>query len=374
MRVSVKRLITPIVCAGTGFLTLIFMILPFSGGYSANAYGAIGDFFGISSASGGRFLLPIIAVGIILLILLAVVMLLAGGAGFLKECVGFDIFNDNKTVAFLQKLLIKVFLIAISSLVGLFVLFCVIYAIAKDRGLSYVPHVGAWFLLVLGAGEYLAHLILTKRFEEEIASGISYTYKCSSCSKKAKAREKFCSQCGSPIIAVRKEPAPEYRCSSCNLKAKASEKFCSQCGSPIIAVTPTVVDYRCSVCGISANENEKFCSQCGSPIIAVRNEPAEPTAVETEAALTCSSCGAPIEEGEKFCANCGTPTASAPAEPEVAPTCSSCGAPIEAGEKFCANCGMPTAPAEPKAERRCPSCGTVAVDNDKFCANCGTAI
>ncbi len=264
--VNVKRLITPIIASGVGLFTFIFMALS----YYANSFGGISGYKSIGrlfkSSADASFLAVLVSILLICLLIVAVAVLAAGIFGFIKECINVDVFKDETMLGRLSVLSLKVYLIIDGAAAALYLLFCII------NGFDIFPGVGFWFLLIIGVGGFVTNYVLNIKFAAEIADRSTISYKCSSCNSSAKASEKFCSKCGSPVIAVRNAPAPEYRCSACNAKATEKDKFCSKCGSPVIMIQPATMSYRCSSCGASAKENEKFCSQCGAPVIAVRDE------------------------------------------------------------------------------------------------------
>ena len=56
--------------------------------------------------------------------------------------------------------------------------------------------------------------------------------KCEICQRENESADKFCSECGSPLIA---------KCASCCATLKPGAKFCSECGTPTVTSTPTVL-------------------------------------------------------------------------------------------------------------------------------------
>ena len=329
---NAKRLVAPIVTAGVGFLTFIFMIMDYFYvdfeslvSYGESAYKSIGRFFDLGGFFDGRFFGVLTGIGLICLIIAAVAMLAVGVLCLLKMCANIDILGDAVPLTFVTKLTVLIYFIISVSTSAMYFLFCAINSFDVSLG------VGWWFLLIIGVGEFVTFKIFADDFLTAFAGGPSIAYKCSSCGAKAKSSDKFCKQCGGSVVAVRTEPAPEYRCSSCNSRAKENEKFCAKCGSPIIAIRPTVVDLRCSRCGAPAKNGEKFCAQCGSPVVAVRNDAANQ--------FTCSNCGAPAKAGERFCANCGSPVVAAQNDAPKPFICPNCGTPANPNDRFCAGCG-----------------------------------
>ena len=298
--VNTKRLITPIISIGVGFLTFMFMIMNYFaaelvGRRGSSAYESIGDFFELNdrfSNIDGAFLTIFTAILLIFLIIMAIVLLAVGALGLVKEFTKFDLFADPNKLTSISNLTLKIYLIIDMSAAVFYVVFC-----AVNKFYYYIPGLGVWFLVALGIGGVVANNILTTKYAAEIADNSTISFRCSSCGAPAKASEKFCSKCGSPVLARRSDPAPEFYCSACHSRAKAGEKFCSKCGSPVVMSQPTSMAYRCSSCAAPARAGEKFCSKCGGSVIAVRNE--------SSAACRCPACGAAAKPGDKFCPNCG---------------------------------------------------------------------
>ena len=297
--VNAKRLITPIISIGVGFFTFIFMIMDYlsiSYGWisaGSNGYESIGDFFELADSSiDAGFLGIFIGIALIFILIAALAMIAMGVFGLLKETANINVLPDATLNSF-SKLSLKLYFIISVSAAGLYLLLCLI------NGFDLVPGIGYWFLLVLAVGGFVANTILSNKFAAEISASApaSCKYKCSSCGASAKASERFCSKCGSPVIMVQPTAAAGFRCSSCASPANAGEKFCSKCGSPVVAAQPAA-GFRCSSCGSPANAGEKFCSKCGSPVVAMNSG--------ASAQRFCPTCGTAVNANDRFCATCGT--------------------------------------------------------------------
>lgn len=72
-------------------------------------------------------------------------------------------------------------------------------------------------------------------------------------------------------------------CPHCNAKNPAGQKFCGECGKPV------VVGNICPACGKVNASGQKFCGDCG-----------------TRLSKKCPSCGTDNDLSQKFCGNCGT--------------------------------------------------------------------
>ncbi len=62
------------------------------------------------------------------------------------------------------------------------------------------------------------------------------------------------------------------KCVNCNSELKDSAKFCTSCGTPVVAVQakaePQVEACGCANCGATLKPNAKFCTSCGTPVAA----------------------------------------------------------------------------------------------------------
>ena len=232
--VNTKRLITPIISIGVGFLTFMFMIMNYFaadlvGDAGSSGYESIGDFFDLGDYSGfidGTFFTTMAAILLIFLIIMAVVLIVIGLLGFAKEFANFDLFADSNKLSLIAKLALKIYLIIDAVAAVFYIIFCMI----ND---SFIPGLGVWFLIALGISGVVLNNVLTTKYASEVASanGAAISYKCSSCGASAKAGSKFCSKCGSAVIAVR--GAGARKCPSCGATVKAGDKFCGSCGSAI---------------------------------------------------------------------------------------------------------------------------------------------
>lgn len=74
------------------------------------------------------------------------------------------------------------------------------------------------------------------------------------------------------------------QCSKCGKTIPVSNKFCPECGAPVINEDEII----CPVCKKTTKKG-KFCSECGSPLT-----------------IKCPKCGEEYLVGTKFCNNCGT--------------------------------------------------------------------
>lgn len=81
-----------------------------------------------------------------------------------------------------------------------------------------------------------------------------------------------------PLAAVKKAKT----CPRCGAGQEPGDKFCSECGSPLVQ------SMKCRRCGAVLEDGDKFCSKCGEPVSQKKCE-----------------CGEPLDSGDKFCPGCG---------------------------------------------------------------------
>jgi Flp pilus assembly protein TadD/uncharacterized OB-fold protein len=62
------------------------------------------------------------------------------------------------------------------------------------------------------------------------------------------------------------------RCGKCGTAIEPTERFCSNCGEPVVVTVPKANSF-CMECGCKLAETEKFCSECGSAVEAVEVDP-----------------------------------------------------------------------------------------------------
>lgn len=75
----------------------------------------------------------------------------------------------------------------------------------------------------------------------------------------------------------------ENLCPHCNAKNPAGQKFCGECGKPM------VVGIVCPACGKVNATGQKFCGDCGAKL-----------------SKKCPDCGTDNDLSQKFCGNCGS--------------------------------------------------------------------
>ena len=92
-------------------------------------------------------------------------------------------------------------------------------------------------------------------------------------------------------------------CTKCGNELKPGQKFCTKCGTPVVAAATATesktIGTTCPNCGNALKPGQKFCTKCGSPVAATRPQQVD--------GLQCPSCGKILKPGQKFCTGCGAP-------------------------------------------------------------------
>lgn len=92
-------------------------------------------------------------------------------------------------------------------------------------------------------------------------------------------------------------------CTKCGNELKPGQKFCTKCGTPVVAAATATesktIGTTCPNCGNALKPGQKFCTKCGSPVAATRPQQVD--------GLQCPSCGKILKPGQKFCTSCGAP-------------------------------------------------------------------
>lgn len=237
MNVNVKKLINPIIFLASGLLGLIFMALDYIGITDGdefegleNGYGFIGwDVDGADVA----FFKVLSSIALVFAIIGCIALIIIGAVKLISA-LGYDlVFLPGKIVDLVANITTLVYMILHCS--AFFFLF--IFGLANSNSwFTFIPGVGAFFLLIFSIGLFVATKIIAKKFDTETVDQPRIVYVCSACNKKCRANDKFCGACGNPV--VKKEILPVvFVCSACGKTATSKDKFCSACGGQITAQT-----------------------------------------------------------------------------------------------------------------------------------------
>ena len=167
---------------------------------------------------------------------------------------------------------------------------------------------------------------------------------CSKCGRSLPDHAKFCSGCGTPVLAYDDAPKPAFTCISCGAALKPEAQFCPVCGTKQIVDEPIIRD---DFLPLSEPAEERDAvpepwREIHTPpflrddFLPPSEPPAESYAVpdSEEEVYVCSnsSCGVQLPDGARFCRKCGSPAIKVPVkkvteipgpvmvEPEVIPT------------------------------------------------------
>ncbi len=230
MRVNVKRLLNPMICAVAGLFNFIFMFMNYAAVFASqgseseshgfSAYEALK--FGEESLANilkqllelfgkeahATFLLVFVSMLLIIMIILSAGLLLAGCVGLVREFCGINLWGNvnPKLVTRISKSMLKIYFISNIASAGLLLISCLINLYTGDIygykiSLGLKPGIGMFFLLIFAVAEWIILLKLEKKFAL-VHDTAKLTYQCSACGAKAKTTDKFCSMCGASVVAI----------------------------------------------------------------------------------------------------------------------------------------------------------------------------
>ncbi len=236
MTAKIKRLLTPLICAGVGLFNFIFMFMNYITFFTSgsdnyhegiNAYKAIS--FGDESLANilelmlamfGKdahltFLLYIVAVLIIFMIIANVALLAFGVIGLVRMLAGINlvpVLDKDTTERFTKLTMFVNFIIHAASSFFVILLSLVnlysgnIYGYRITLGVR--PGIGLIFLLLFAVAAWLFPIKLIKLIPDKAPSKMM-VYQCSFCGAQASASDKFCNVCGAAINAQEIEVVDE---------------------------------------------------------------------------------------------------------------------------------------------------------------------
>ena len=252
---KIKNNLIYVFCAGIGVLNFILLAIPYVASFYSYNYGQYGGTGSSSAGISGYNVMKLWEFGFggvmsaliqIFILILGIALLAYGVMGLLKAFGIFEKFPDKLGKVDMKKIG-EFGLYGLGGLNVLLLIFLIVltatntessesYGYSTSAGIRFSAGV---FLAIIFIGAGIAgYLVLNKKFPAgENTATVSYV--CNKCGNKAKAKDKFCSQCGGEIerkVVVKEE----YVCSKCEKKAKAKDKFCSECGGEIIKKEQTV--------------------------------------------------------------------------------------------------------------------------------------
>ncbi len=246
---KLKNYLTYVFCAVLGFFNFILLAIPYIASYYSYDLGEWGKQSDSSGISGYKImdLWELKFSGVmssliqLFVLLLGIALLVWGVLGLLKA---FGIFNKfpDRLGKFESKKIGEFGLFAIAGLNVLLLIFLIILTATNSESYSEYGYessagfrlsAGIFISLVITVGAVVTLKVLKKRLPLTDVGGESITYVCDKCGKKAKAKDKFCSDCGGEI-KKKVEIKEQYVCEKCGKKATAKDKFCNACGGAVV--------------------------------------------------------------------------------------------------------------------------------------------
>ncbi len=248
MMEKIKSNLTYVVCAVLGLFNFILLAIPYIASYYSYDFGEWGGKQSDSEGISGYKVMDLWELkfsGVmssliqLFVLLVGIALLVWGVLGLLKAFGIFDKFPD-RLGKFESKKIGELGLFGLAGLNVLLLVFLIILSATNSESYSEYGYessagirlsAGIFISLVITVGAAVALKVLEKKLPVSANSEI-VTYACSKCGKKAKAADKFCSECGGEIekkVVVKEE----YACVKCGKRATAKEKFCSECGGEI---------------------------------------------------------------------------------------------------------------------------------------------
>ena len=281
---KIKNNLIYVFCAGIGILNFILLAIPYVASFYSYDYGQYGGTGSSSAGISGYNVMKLWKFGFggvmsaliqIFILILGIALLAYGVLGLLKA---FGIFEQvpDKVGKLDMKKIGEFGLYGLGGLNVLLLIFLIVltatntetnnsYGYTASSGIRFSA--GVFLAIIFIGGAIAGYILLGKKFPagENLET---VTYVCSKCGKKAKSKDKFCSQCGGEIESkvVVKE---EYACSKCGKQSDGKNKFCPECGGEIVVKQPL------------EQESEPQVTELEEPTI--EEEQAEVAAIEEQA-------------------------------------------------------------------------------------------
>lgn len=214
---KIKQNLTYVFCAGMGLLTYILLAIPYVASFVKYDLGALGgeqsSSVGISGYNvmnlwGSGFSGVMSSILQIFVLLLGIALLAYGVFGLLKT---FGVVNKfpEKLGKLETKKLGEIGLFVFAGLNVLLLVFLIILCVTHTQSASEFGYpassgirmsAGVFITLIFSVGAIVALKILQKKFPANATEESPSTYVCSKCGKKAKAKNKFCNECGGEVV------------------------------------------------------------------------------------------------------------------------------------------------------------------------------
>ncbi len=243
---KLKNNLTYVFCAGLGLLNFIFLAFNYIASfaeYSGYAgYGSYSQSYGVSGYKvmdlwEFKFSGVMSSIVQLFVLLLGIALLVWGVLGLLKAFGVFEKFPD-KLGKFESKKIGEFGLFGLAGLNVLLLIFLIILTASNTEKSEYGSagiklSAGIFIALIFIVGAVVALKVLQKKLPSTDEGGETVTYVCGKCGKKAKAKDKFCSECGGEI-EKKVEIKEQYVCEKCGKKATVKDKFCNACGGAVV--------------------------------------------------------------------------------------------------------------------------------------------
>ena len=266
---KMKSNLTYVVCAVLGLFNFILLAIPYISSYYSYDLGEWGGKQSSSDGISGYKVMDMWEGGfsgvmsslIQLLVLLLGIGLLAWGVlGLLKALDILPQFPD-KLGNLESKKLGEFGLFGFAGLNVLLLVFLIIFSAANSESYSEYGmegsagirlSAGIFISLILSVGAVVALKVLEKKFPAS-ESAETVIYVCSKCGKRARAKDKFCNECGG-AVEQQVKVNNKYVCTKCGKEATAKDKFCNACGGEIAIKAPPPPENKAE--SVPANASE----------------------------------------------------------------------------------------------------------------------
>ena len=268
---KLKQNMSYVFCGGLGLLNFILLAIPYISSYYSYDLGEWGGKQSSSDGISGYKVMDMWEGGfsgvmsslIQLFVLLLGIGLLAWGVlGLLKALDILPQFPD-KLGGFESKKLGEFGLFGFAGLNVLLLVFLIIFSAANSESYSEYGYsssagirlsAGIFISLILSVGAVVALKVLEKKFPAS-ESAETVIYVCSKCGKRARAKDKFCNECGG-AVEQQVKVNNKYVCTKCGKEATAKDKFCNACGGEIAIKAPPPPENKAE--SVPANASEPF--------------------------------------------------------------------------------------------------------------------
>ena len=268
---KLKQNMSYVFCGGLGLLNFILLAIPYISSYYSYDLGEWGGKQSSSDGISGYKVMDMWEGGfsgvmsslIQLFVLLLGIGLLAWGVlGLLKALDILPQFPD-KLGGFESKKLGEFGLFGFAGLNVLLLVFLIIFSAANSESYSEYGYsssagirlsAGIFISLILSVGAVVALKVLEKKFPAS-ESAETVIYVCSKCGKRARAKDKFCNECGG-AVEQQVKVNNKYVCTKCGKEATAKDKFCNACGGEIAIKAPSPPENKAE--SVPANASEPF--------------------------------------------------------------------------------------------------------------------